>query len=93
MMARQPATPLRRGPTICLRFNDHHGYPNVLCGKGYLKGADAIKPHEFSQRELHRYGNSQRWCRLAKRASGIPRVESLDETRTSIGHDDFCYHP
>ena len=44
MTAQQPATPLQRGPAICLRFQGPlQAYLNVLCGKGYLKGADAIK--------------------------------------------------
>ena len=44
MTAQRLATPVQRGPAICLRFQRRSRDTwNVLCGKGYLRGADAIK--------------------------------------------------
>ncbi len=44
MTARQLATPLQRGPAILPALpGTFADYLNVLCGKGYLRGADAIK--------------------------------------------------
>ena len=43
------------------------GYLNVLCGKGYLKGADAIKLMNAPGANLHRYGSYRKWYRHAKR--------------------------
>ena len=44
MTAQQPATPVRRGLAIFLTLpTTITEYLNVLCGKGYLKGGDAIK--------------------------------------------------
>ena len=36
------------------------------CGKGYLKGADAIKLMNAPSATLHRHGHAQRWYRHAK---------------------------
>ena len=46
MTAWQPATPLQRGLAILLRrYREQNllAYLNILYGKGYLKGGDAIK--------------------------------------------------
>ena len=52
--------------------NDLTEYLNVLCGKGYLKGADAIKLMNAPSARLHRYRNYAPGSRLAKRLPGHP---------------------
>ena len=67
-------------------------YLNMLCGKGYLKGGDAIKLMNAPSAYVHRYGNYHRWCRLAKRRCRDSRPESLDGPGRRSGDDDFLHH-
>ena len=68
-------------------------YLNVLCGKGYLKGGDAIKMMNAPSASLHRYGDHHKRCGSAKRPSWDGRAESLDGPRCRSGNDDFLRYP
>ena len=72
------------------RSNDHSGYLNVLCGKGYLKGADAIKLMNAPSANFTATVTPTNWYRLANRRYRDTRAESLDGQRRRSGDDDFC---
>ena len=69
------------------------GYLNVLCGKGYLKGADAIKLMNAPSANYTATVTTNKRYRRAKRRCRDTRVESLAESKTSIRRRRFFAPP
>ena len=67
-------------------------YLNILCGKGYLKGGDAIKLMNAPSASYTASVTTANGSRLAKRLCRDSRPESLDGPGRRSGDDDFLYH-
>ena len=93
MTAQQLATPLQRGPAICLRFQRTiYGYLNVLCGKGYLKGADAIKLMNAPSANFTATVTTNNGIDVLSAAAGTPALKVWLNQDVDPCDDDFLHH-